>query len=119
MLRLHDTLAHLGEDEFVVIAEEVGNLDVARLIANRLLDSVREPLRVKDIAARLKLTVGIALPTGNESAYELLGPGPRDDIIRSQRHGDGVARTRWISPTPIECQWLLVNRTHVRCRCRG
>lgn len=83
VLRLHDTLAHLDGDEFVVIAEEVGNLDVARLIANRLLNSVRESLRVKDIAARLDLTVGIVMPTGDENAYELLGPGPREAIVRS------------------------------------
>jgi diguanylate cyclase (GGDEF)-like protein len=83
VLRLHDTLAHLGGDEFIVIAEEVGNLDVARLIANRLINSVGESLRVKDAATRLHLRVGITLPTGNENAYRLLAPGPRDEVIRS------------------------------------
>lgn len=84
VLRLHDTLAHLGGDEFVVIAEEVGNLDVARLVASRLVNSARQSLRVKDVAAQLELVVGIVLPTGNENAYELLTPGPRDAIVRSR-----------------------------------
>ncbi len=83
VLRLHDTLAHLGGDEFVIIAEEVGNLDVAKMVANRLIRSVSESIRVEDANKPLELRVGILLPTGNENAYRLLAPGPRDLVIRT------------------------------------
>ena len=74
VVRAADTLGRLGGDEFVVISEEL-SLDVGpELIAERLLDALKEPFKLgadKETRVTVTASVGIAAG-GHASAEELL-----------------------------------------------
>ena len=68
-----DALGRLGGDEFVVIASDL-TLDVGpELIAERLLDALREPVKLGDERTSVTVTASIGIATGDRtSAAELL-----------------------------------------------
>ncbi|MGY1603162.1 putative bifunctional diguanylate cyclase/phosphodiesterase [Geodermatophilus sp. SYSU D00815] len=70
--RVEDTAVRLGADEFLVVAEDVEDLDGLRALADRLLSVLDEPFVVNDREITLSASVGLTL--GNE-----LTP---DDLLR-------------------------------------
>jgi diguanylate cyclase (GGDEF)-like protein/PAS domain S-box-containing protein len=62
-LRPADTLAHLGGDEFVKIAETLGDGQSAVRLAERILEAAREPFRVGDEDFVCTVSIGIAWTT--------------------------------------------------------
>ncbi len=71
-LRHGETLARLGGDEFIVIAVDVDQ-NKAALIAERLQETVREPLRVDGETFALSVSIGIAFyPRDASTPEELL-----------------------------------------------
>ncbi|MGO9248758.1 MAG: diguanylate cyclase domain-containing protein [Solirubrobacteraceae bacterium] len=74
VVRAVDALGRLGGDEFVVISEEL-SLDVGpELIAERLLDALKEPFKLgADKQTRVTVTASIGIAAGDHtSAEELL-----------------------------------------------
>ncbi len=61
LLRKEDTLARLGGDEFVVLLENVENPQDIAVLAQKLLDSFREPFVVKGHQLHLGLSMGISV----------------------------------------------------------
>ncbi|MGY1808015.1 putative bifunctional diguanylate cyclase/phosphodiesterase [Blastococcus sp. SYSU D00669] len=70
--RVEDTAVRLGADEFLVVAEDVEDLDGLRALADRLLSVLDEPFVVHDREITLSASVGLTL--GND-----LTP---DDLLR-------------------------------------
>ncbi|HTW08946.1 MAG TPA: EAL domain-containing protein, partial [Acidimicrobiales bacterium] len=65
MVRANDTLARLGGDEFTVLLEKVRDVSEATEIAQRILDSMREPVPLPDghqVLARLSIGVALTSP---------------------------------------------------------
>jgi len=60
-LREGDTLARLGGDEFVVLLPIVGDTEAAAKIAQRLLDSLEQPVNVDGRELFVTASVGISL----------------------------------------------------------
>jgi diguanylate cyclase (GGDEF)-like protein/PAS domain S-box-containing protein len=58
-----DTLARLGGDEFAVLAEDVRDAGEAEVLADRLLDTLRQPVVVDGRETFVRASVGIALRT--------------------------------------------------------
>ena len=56
-----DTVARIGGDEFAVLLEELRREDNARLLANRIVESVQLPIKVGDAANRREVTVGASI----------------------------------------------------------
>ena len=75
VVREADALGRLGGDEFVVISEEL-SLDVApELIAERLLDALKQPFKLgadKETRVTVTASIGIAAGGDHTSAEELL-----------------------------------------------
>jgi len=72
-LRLGDSLARIGGDEFVVLAENVGNDADAYLLAERLRSSLVEPWAHQGRELPLSMSFGVATTgLGGLSADELL-----------------------------------------------
>ena len=74
VVRQGDTAARLGGDEFVVLLEG-STLDAGpELVAERLLDVLREPCQMRDTLGRqLSITASVGIATGvRGSAHELL-----------------------------------------------
>src|SRR3712207_3335533 len=59
--RVEDTAVRLGADEFLVVAEDVEDLDGLRALADRLLSVLDEPFTVHDREINLSASVGLTL----------------------------------------------------------
>lgn len=60
-LRKGDTLARFGGDEFAVILPNVNQEDDARIIAEKILEVLKEPLRIEEHDLYVTSSIGIAL----------------------------------------------------------
>jgi diguanylate cyclase (GGDEF)-like protein/PAS domain S-box-containing protein len=59
--RVEDTAVRLGADEFLVVAEDVEDLDGLRALADRLLSVLDEPFIVQEREITLSASVGLTL----------------------------------------------------------
>jgi diguanylate cyclase (GGDEF)-like protein/PAS domain S-box-containing protein len=59
--RVEDTAVRLGADEFLVVAEDVEDLDGLRALADRLLSVLDEPFLVQEREINLSASVGLTL----------------------------------------------------------
>jgi diguanylate cyclase (GGDEF)-like protein len=64
-LRDHDTAGRLGGDEFVVLVEAPADPAAVDLLADRLTQALREPLRVDGTHSLVSATVSIGVTVGN------------------------------------------------------
>jgi diguanylate cyclase (GGDEF)-like protein len=91
VIRGSDALGRLGGDEFVVISEEIPIADGCELIAERLLEALKQPFKLgTEGESRVTVTASIGIATGNRvSADDLL----RDaDIAMYRAKWDGKNR---------------------------
>jgi diguanylate cyclase (GGDEF)-like protein/PAS domain S-box-containing protein len=99
-VRRHDVVARLGGDEFVVVAADLIGVDGAQLVADRLLDAAREPIKVDERMVRAVPSIGIAMVEGALAAIQ-----DPDQLIwaadaamyRAKRTGSGLA----FAPLPV------------------
>jgi diguanylate cyclase (GGDEF)-like protein len=88
VVRHSDALGRLGGDEFVVVSEELATANGPELVAERLLDALKQPFKLgADKQTRLTVTASIGVAVGDRaSAEELL----RDaDIAMYRAKWDG------------------------------
>ncbi len=72
-LRVGDTAARFGGDEFAVLLEEVAGFEEANQVAERIITELRVPLTVEDHQVQVHASIGIAVsPAGAEGPAELL-----------------------------------------------
>jgi diguanylate cyclase (GGDEF)-like protein len=86
-----DTAARLGGDEFAILLEDRGGIDRAIDVAERLLDSLREPVSIAGYDVAVLASVGVAVAAPNMSTTSLL----RDADIamyEAKRAGKGQIR---------------------------
>ena len=91
MVRDSDALGRLGGDEFVVISEELSLAAGPELVAERLLEALKQPFKLgADKQTRVSVTASIGIAMGDRaSAEELL----RDaDIAMYRAKWDGKNR---------------------------
>lgn len=73
VLREGDTIARMGGDEFTVLLGDLASSNVAAAIAQKLLDTVAEPVRIEGHELYVTTSIGIALfPNDGETAETLL-----------------------------------------------
>ncbi|MFA5079113.1 MAG: diguanylate cyclase [Dehalococcoidia bacterium] len=61
IIRASDTIARVGGDEFVLVMQETSQLKDAVAIAQKILDSFREPLTIDGRSVDLSTSIGIAI----------------------------------------------------------
>ena len=72
-LRAEDTVARFGGDELVVLSEHITGDDDVRGIAQRIIDTLREPIALGDETITLSASIGICIaPVEGRSREELL-----------------------------------------------
>jgi diguanylate cyclase (GGDEF)-like protein/PAS domain S-box-containing protein len=83
--RVEDTAVRFGADEFLVLAEEVEDVDALRTLADRLLGVLDEPFHVLDREITLSASVGMTL--GSELAPEALLRQAHSALARAKASG--------------------------------
>jgi diguanylate cyclase (GGDEF)-like protein len=85
-LRAGDTAARLGGDEFAILLEDIDDEAAATDVAQRIIDALRQPIRIGTSAALIATSIGIAAsPPGRDSATELLRNA--DFAMYQAKHG--------------------------------
>ncbi|BCA97066.1 transcriptional regulator [Legionella antarctica] len=73
-VRAFDTLSRLGGDEFVLIVTELKDLNYIQTVANKILNTFKEPLIIADHTFNLTSSMGIAIyPQDGTDIDVLLG----------------------------------------------
>lgn len=83
--RVEDTAVRLGADEFLVVAEDVEDLDGLRALADRLLAVLDEPFLVQDREINLSASVGLTL--GADTAPDDLLRQAQSALTRAKADG--------------------------------
>jgi diguanylate cyclase (GGDEF)-like protein/PAS domain S-box-containing protein len=84
-----DMVARLGGDEFVVLLDGVGDQDVARNIAQRLLSSISQPMDLLGHRCSLGASIGVAMmPADGATATGILTSAD-DAMYAAKRAGKG------------------------------
>jgi diguanylate cyclase (GGDEF)-like protein len=92
-LRGSDFAARIGGDEFVVVAQAVDDPQAAMILAERILEAIRQPYLIGDQTISLGASLGVALyPDEAGDAIKLLELA--DQAMYRIKHGqkNGVAR---------------------------
>jgi diguanylate cyclase (GGDEF)-like protein/PAS domain S-box-containing protein len=83
--RVEDTAVRLGADEFLVVAEDVEDLDGLRALADRLLAVLDEPFLVQDREINLSASVGLTL--GSDTTPDDLLRQAQSALTRAKADG--------------------------------
>src|SRR5688572_26512929 len=80
VVRSADTVARVGGDEFVVVAEEVAGVDEALVVAGRLRECIAAPIPVgggQPVVITASVGIALSVPGGGE------GDGPESSVVAS------------------------------------
>jgi diguanylate cyclase (GGDEF)-like protein len=73
IVRNNDTIARVGGDEFVIVLGEMKSPDDCKVILDRLLEDVRQPVHIGNETAHVTASIGVAIfPHGANDAESLL-----------------------------------------------
>ncbi|WP_166788103.1 putative bifunctional diguanylate cyclase/phosphodiesterase [Cryobacterium glaciale] len=70
--RADDTVARIGGDEFVVLCPDIGTTDDAAVIAERLQQSLVQPIRLGTATTSINASIGVAFGGGGSDPESLL-----------------------------------------------
>jgi diguanylate cyclase (GGDEF)-like protein/hemerythrin-like metal-binding protein/PAS domain S-box-containing protein len=94
-LRVTETVARLGGDDFAVLLPDIRQPAGAMAVAERLLDAIRHPILVGDLRLMLSATAGIAtFPEHGDTAEHLLVAA--DTALHAAKHRGG-GRCAWVA----------------------
>ena len=72
-MRASDSVCRLGGDEFVILLESATTLNGALMVAERAIELLNEPIKVKELVCSIGASIGIAIyPDDSEDADVLL-----------------------------------------------
>jgi len=86
-----DPLTRHGGDEFVIVLEELTDLEQATSIGQRVLSAFNEPLRTVVGSIPMSASIGIHVATDNDD-YESLLPAAGSAMYDVKRNGRGGIR---------------------------
>ncbi|WLS79916.1 diguanylate cyclase [Erwinia pyri] len=87
-MRPGDSVARLGGDEFVVAAK-CSNREAASAIAQRLIDSLREPFTINSVELRIRASIGISLSRFGKTSAKMLFENADKAMYQAKARGDG------------------------------
>ena len=94
--RATDLVARTGGNEFAVVLTRLKSFFSAEDVANRLLESLSEPLLIGDCKLHISFSIGIAVCPDDGTKVLQLWRGAESALQNAQEAGG--ARTVWLSP---------------------
>jgi diguanylate cyclase (GGDEF)-like protein/PAS domain S-box-containing protein len=95
-IRDEDTVARIGGDEFLVLLPTLSERDAALRVADKIIDSLCQPFRLKEATVDIAASIGIALfPEHGTTAETLLEHG---DAAMYRAKAEGRRTVRVYSP---------------------
>jgi diguanylate cyclase (GGDEF)-like protein/PAS domain S-box-containing protein len=92
-VRVSDTLARQGGDEFVVLLSEIHLAADVELVAQKMLEAVRLPLALRNIELRVTLSIGISIfDPKSEDNHETLLKKADDALYKVKNDGRNAYR---------------------------
>ena len=90
VLRKEDLLARIGGDEFCVLLMEIKDIEDARIIAEKLILSLKDPIMFGAEKMMVSPSIGIAIyPSMGHSAAELLKNADKAMYCKKRTNGNG------------------------------
>ncbi len=100
-MRKVDSVIRIGGDEFIVVMPELHQLSDAQMLAERMLNALRQPMRVAGVQASVTASIGIAIyPDSAQSTDELLR---RSDAAMYSAKRSGKNQHRLYMPDQHGC----------------
>jgi diguanylate cyclase (GGDEF)-like protein len=88
-IRLSDSVARVGGDEFVLLLRELRGLDDAAAVARKLMTAMADPLDLEGVPFHLSISVGIAMfPADGTDSHTLLASADAA-LTSAKRSGRG------------------------------
>jgi diguanylate cyclase (GGDEF)-like protein/PAS domain S-box-containing protein len=92
-----DTVARFGGDEFAILLENVRDDEEARIVADRITRTMRQPIQIGTETVIVGISIGIARPhSDNEGADEVLRNA---DVAMYNAKGSGKNRYQFFEPS--------------------
>ncbi|CUT17022.1 MULTISPECIES: diguanylate cyclase domain-containing protein [Candidatus Ichthyocystis] len=87
VLRASDTVARLGGDEFIILLPSILNVDHVKDVAQKVVDSVGEPLMISGQHVQIYASVGVSLYPRDGSTAEVLVGVADEAMYKSKQSG--------------------------------
>jgi diguanylate cyclase (GGDEF)-like protein/PAS domain S-box-containing protein len=72
-LRKKDTISRIGGDEFIIVIEDINNIENIKKIALKILNDFKEPLKLEEYLFDVTISIGISLfPNNGLNAEDLI-----------------------------------------------
>lgn len=75
-----DTLGRIGGDEFVIVFEELSHANDVHLLAEKMLQRIRQPAVILGKSVNLSISIGVALTNGQHAQETIKGLMKQADI---------------------------------------
>lgn len=86
-VRKGDTVARLGGDEFTIIMEDVKNFEDTRMIANKILDIMNNPINISSNDVYTSPSIGISVYPNDSQKPESLLKNADNAMYRAKENG--------------------------------
>lgn len=88
-VRMEDTVARIGGDEFIVIMESLQTSDAISIVANKIISIVKEPIILTEKRLHLGASVGISIYPHNGESSEALLKNADSAMYKAKNEGRG------------------------------
>jgi diguanylate cyclase (GGDEF)-like protein len=89
-IRPEDVVARIGGDEFVVLCEDLPDVEAAAVVAGRLRDSLAMPISIGPEAVELTVSIGVASAAGPDASTDTLLRDSDEAMYQAKRQGPNV-----------------------------